>query len=209
MRARPRPAAEGARPGRLRIIGGRFKRTPLTVVDAPGLRPTPDRVRETLFNWLGPDLEGRRVLDVFAGTGALGLEALSRGAREVVFVESNPRARQAIEALLTRLDAGAQARVIGGDALVALPRLASGPQARFDLVLLDPPFGQGWLAKILPKVGPLLAPAARLYVESPEALDAAALVHLFGAADGTPIPSGVRADKAGQVHYHLFNFSPD
>ena len=205
MPARPRPPAEGGRPGRLRIIGGRFKRTPLTVVEAAGLRPTPDRVRETLFNWLGPDLAGLSVLDAFAGSGALGLEALSRGAARADFIESDARARRALEATVAKLDLTTCARIVGSDAPTALGRLA-GAGTRFDLIFLDPPFGQDWLPRILPRVARLLAAGARLYVESPERLDAPTLKGLFGAADAGPDPIGVRADKAGQVHYHLFTF---
>ena len=112
-RARARPAA--AAPRRVRIVGGRWKRTLLPVVDLPDLRPTPDRVRETLYNWLGQNLDGQRVLDLFAGTGALGFEAASRGAREVTLVENHPRASRHLEATRERLAAG-QVRVVHGDA---------------------------------------------------------------------------------------------
>ncbi|SDF78994.1 16S rRNA m(2)G-966 methyltransferase [Onishia taeanensis] len=131
--------------GRLRIIGGDFRRRQLPVLDHPGLRPTPDRVRETLFNWLASATGGARVLDLFAGTGALGLEALSRGAREALFIEQNAPVARALEANIATL--GANGRVITADAKAFLgdtldDRLGRADGA-FDLVFLDPPFRQG------------------------------------------------------------------
>ena len=197
MSARGRPAAAAARhaPHRVRIIGGAWKRTPLSVVDAPGLRPTPDRVRETLFNWLGRDVDGARCLDLFAGTGALGLEAASRGASEVWLVETDRRARQAIEDTLRRLDAR-QVRLLAEPAAMALGR-ARRDGLLFDLVFLDPPFGQGWLERVLPELVPVLAPEARIYVESDTELDDAVL-GLLG-----PGFRVARRERAGQVFYHL------
>lgn len=130
--------------GRLRIIGGDFRRRQLPVLDHPGLRPTPDRVRETLFNWLASATGGARVLDLFAGTGALGLEALSRGAREALFIEQNAPVARALEANIATL--GANGRVITADAKAFLgdtldDRLGRDTGA-FDLVFLDPPFRQ-------------------------------------------------------------------
>ena len=192
------PAASGPRGAahRVRIVGGRWKRTPLDVPDVQGLRPTPDRVRETLFNWLGQDLDGLDCLDLFAGTGALGLEAASRGAARVLLVESDRRAANAIASALERLDAR-EVTLLRGDALSAI---ANARQAgrRFDLVFLDPPFGGGWLERILPLLAPVLAPGARVYVESDAALPAAAPDELLG-----PGWQVVRADRAGQVFYHL------
>ncbi|MGC3872680.1 16S rRNA (guanine(966)-N(2))-methyltransferase RsmD [Halomonas sp. GXIMD04776] len=145
-------SSRGRSGGKLRIIGGKFRRRLLPVPDSPGLRPTPDRVRETLFNWLAFELTGRHVLDLFAGTGALGLEALSRGAREALFVEADGGVARAIEANLKTLDAAGQ--VITRNAITFL-NAAPRP---FDIVFLDPPFrlnlaqdicllleGQGWL----------------------------------------------------------------
>ncbi len=127
--------------GRLRIIGGEYRRRLLPVLDSPGLRPTPDRVRETLFNWLALDTPGARVLDLFAGSGALGLEALSRGAASAVFVERDLRVAQALGANLELLGAALRGRVQVGDALAFL---ASPPPASlFTLAFLDPPFRQG------------------------------------------------------------------
>ncbi|MCO5106936.1 MAG: 16S rRNA (guanine(966)-N(2))-methyltransferase RsmD [Burkholderiaceae bacterium] len=155
----------------------------------PGLRPTPDRVRETLFNWLGQSLEGRACLDPFAGSGALGLEAASRGARRVVMVERDRDAVAAIRAAVARLDAAA-VELVAGDAFDALRRLARAGE-RFDLVLLDPPFGQGLVEQALPLVAPLLAPGAQVYVET--------------GASFAPPPGWrlVRSGRAGNVHYHL------
>ncbi len=186
--AAARPAARGA-PHRVRIVGGAWKRTPLVVPDVPGLRPTPDRVRETLFNWLGQSLEGRACLDPFAGSGALGLEAASRGARRVVMVERDRTALAAIRAAVERLRA-TQVELVAGDAFDAIARLARAGE-RFDLVLLDPPFGQGLAERVLPLLPALLAPGARVYVETGTRFDP---------------PAGwrvERAQRAGNVHYHL------
>ncbi|MDH5824311.1 16S rRNA (guanine(966)-N(2))-methyltransferase RsmD [Luteimonas sp. RD2P54] len=154
----------GAVPGRVRIIGGRWRGTRLPVPDAPGLRPTSDRARETLFNWLQPMLPGARVLDLFAGTGALGLEALSRGAREALLVERDPRLAQALEETVARLHAGDQARVVRADALALLRAPLHG---RFDLALLDPPFAAQLWRPALDALAPWLADGAWLYLESP------------------------------------------
>ncbi|MFM1990102.1 MAG: rRNA ((966)-N(2))-methyltransferase RsmD [Pseudomonadota bacterium] len=180
-------------PAKVRIVGGDWKRTPLAVVDAPGLRPTPDRVRETLFNWLGQRLEGWTCLDLYAGTGALGFEAASRGASRVVCVEREPRAVAALRDAKARLAADA-VEVVQADALAWL----SNARDRFDLVFLDPPFGGTELERVLPRLAAVLAPDAAVYVEADRPL----------AADAPPlsaVPGLVlhRADKAGQVHYHL------
>ncbi len=150
--------------GRLRIVAGRLRGSRLDVPLSPGLRPTGDRVRETLFNWLAPVIEGMRCLDLFAGTGALGIEALSRGATRCTFVERDRVLAQGLEANLARLDAG-DARVVNADAAAWL-RAAQGP---FDLVFLDPPFeAKLWnaVAGGLEAAG-CLAAGAWLYVESP------------------------------------------
>lgn len=151
-------------PGRIRVIAGSLRNSRLEVPDLPGLRPTPERVRETLFNWLAPYLAGARCLDLCAGTGALGVEALSRGAAQVQFVESDSRAAQALRDNLMRL------KVTSGHvaALDARLFLQGTPQA-YDVVLLDPPFAsQLWtsLARQL-EDGGWLAVAAWIYVESP------------------------------------------
>ena len=123
--------------GKLRIIGGEFRRRQLPVLDSPGLRPTPDRVRETLFNWLGQQLYGQQVLDLFAGTGALGIEALSRGAAWVDFVERDPRVAAQLSTNLTSLNITASA-VHVNDVQAYLAR----PTKPYTLVFLDPPFHQ-------------------------------------------------------------------
>lgn len=150
--------------GKVRIIGGRWRGTRLPVADASGLRPTADRARETLFNWLQPVLPGARVLDLFAGSGALGVEALSRGAAEALFVERAPAVAQALEDSLRKLDAGAVARVVRADAVAFLRAPLHG---RFDVVFLDPPFDAGFWQPALDALGPWLADDARLYLESP------------------------------------------
>ncbi|HRN74840.1 16S rRNA (guanine(966)-N(2))-methyltransferase RsmD [Ottowia sp.] len=164
-----------ALPGEVRIIGGQWRRTRLPVADRPGLRPTPDRVRETLFNWLGQDLGGWRCVDAFAGTGALGLEAASRGAADVLLVEQDAGLATGLRALKHRLQAGS-VQVQRGDGVAALRALAPGS---VDLVLLDPPFEAAEL------VAPALAAAARavraggwVYLEAPTAVDADELAAL-------------------------------
>ncbi|MGN6388621.1 MAG: 16S rRNA (guanine(966)-N(2))-methyltransferase RsmD [Burkholderiaceae bacterium] len=195
---RTRSSAAAAPPHRIRIVGGQWKRTPLTVVDGAGLRPTPDRVRETVFNWLvhllGDDWSSLRCLDLFAGSGALGFEAASRGAADVLMVEQNPAAVRQIEAVKTRLGA-TQVEVRRGDALTALQRLAGA--RRFDLVFADPPYGAGWLETILPTCRAILRDGGLLYVESEMPLaggDAPAWLHEWDI---------VRAGRAGMVHFHL------
>ena len=125
--------------GKLRIIGGDYRRRLLPVLDSPGLRPTPDRVRETLFNWLTAALPGARVLDLFAGTGALGLEALSRGAREATFVERDARVAAQLRENLATLGAAERGQAVAADATAFL----AGTPSPCSLVFLDPPFRQG------------------------------------------------------------------
>lgn len=177
-------------PRKVRIVGGRWKRTILGVPDAPGLRPTPDRVRETLFNWLGQSLEGLRCLDLFAGSGALGIEAASRGAGSVVMIERDPSALASIREVLERLGAGDRVRILSGDALAYLERLV-GAGDRFDLVFVDPPYGQGLAESVLARLPAILSAGARVYVESDAPLEA------------PPGFVSLRAARAGQVHYHL------
>lgn len=184
---------------RVRIIGGRWKRTPLTVPDIEGLRPTPDRVRETLFNWLGQDLSGLHCLDPFAGSGALGLEAASRGAAGVLMVERDPLAAAGIRQAIARL-AAREVTLLQADAMTALAGCHRRGE-RFDLVFLDPPFHRGWLERVLPEVLTLLRPGARVYIEHESALTAGSLP----IATAAPLRlQDHRAGKAGQVHYHLF-----
>jgi 16S rRNA (guanine966-N2)-methyltransferase len=156
------PRANSA-PGRLRIIGGSLRGSRLEVPDVPGLRPTPDRARETLFNWLAPVIEGARCLDLFAGTGALGIEALSRGAAAVDFVESSVPLVTLLRANLARLKQ--TATVQRSDALQFLAQ----DRLRYDLVFLDPPFANGlWTpAAHALEAHDRLAAVAWIYVESP------------------------------------------
>src|SRR5512142_608994 len=151
-------------PGKLRIIGGSLRGSRLVLPDLPGLRPAPDRVRETLFNWLMPVIEGARCLDLYAGTGALGIEAISRGAAACTFVESDRAIARELRENLARLKVD-NARVIEGDALAAL----AGRAEPFDIVFLDPPFGgPRWTASAERlESGGWLAASAWIYVESP------------------------------------------
>jgi len=151
-------------PGSVRIIGGRWRGTRLPVPDLPGLRPTSDRARETLFNWLQPVLPQARVLDLFAGSGALGLESLSRGAREAVLVERDPRLLESLHATVERLKAGDEAKVVRADALSWLCAPLLG---RFDVVFVDPPFDDGLWDAVLAALPAWLADDAWLYLESP------------------------------------------
>ena len=173
----------------VRIIGGRWRRRLLRFPDALELRPTPDRVRETLFNWLGQELDGQRVLDLFAGSGALGVEALSRGAVSVTLVESAAPVVQALRDNASALGLEGL-EVLRSDALQFAARCrAEGRQ--FDLLLLDPPYRQGWWDKLVPLLDALVAKGGQVYVEAEMAVEP---------------PVGwqvVRAGKAGQVFYQL------
>jgi 16S rRNA (guanine966-N2)-methyltransferase len=154
------------REGSVRIIGGRWRGTRLPVADLPGLRPTSDRARETLFNWLQPVLPQARVLDLFAGSGALGLEALSRGAREALLVERDPQLAESLRATIARLHAGNEATVTRADATTLL---GAPLQGRFDIVFVDPPFDDGLWDAVLAALPPWLSGDAWLYLESPSA----------------------------------------
>ena len=183
--------------GVVRIVGGQWKRTRLTVVDVPGLRPTPDRVRETLFNWLthlfGGSVAGCSVLDLFAGTGALGLEAASRGAEPVILVDRDPVVLEALRAIMDRLDAS-QISVRRGEAMaVARQYIETGE--RFSIVFLDPPFGEDWLTRLLPLAFDLCNSTGVIYAESESRLTPSILADC-----GLEL---IRADKAGDVFYHL------
>ena len=156
----PRPSPP---PGKLRIIGGALRGSRIAVPDAPGLRPTPDRVRETLFNWLAPVIEGARCLDLFAGTGALGIEALSRGAASADFVEADARLAELLRGNLARLGRSGFVHVADAE------RFLTQGSARYEIVFLDPPFASNlWntAAQALETHG-RLPDAAWIYVESP------------------------------------------
>lgn len=173
----------------VRLIGGQWKRSKLPVADKPGLRPTPDRVRETLFNWLGQDLTGWRVLDAFAGSGALGFEAASRGAAEVLLLEQDPALVASLNASRQKLDARTL-RVQRADALAWMRSAPGG----FDLVLLDPPFDAGLLGPALDAAARLVRDGGFVYAESGAAV----------AASELPAPLAVhRESRAGAVHFAL------
>jgi 16S rRNA (guanine966-N2)-methyltransferase len=159
---RRRPQRSGAPPGDLRIIGGALKRSRLKVLNEPGLRPTPARLRETLFNWLAPRLPGARVLDLCAGTGALGFEALSRGAQHVHFNEPNPRLAAALAATAQRLQVADRIALTRADArtLVVDPRC--------DIVFIDPPYVLDLWPALFARLPWLLAAGGWVYVEWPK-----------------------------------------
>jgi 16S rRNA (guanine(966)-N(2))-methyltransferase RsmD len=193
------PAPAPAKPRRLeghpsheiRIIGGLWKRTRLKVADRPGLRPTPDRVRETLFNWLGQDLSGWRCLDAFAGTGVLGFEAASRGAAQVLMLEQDAALVTQLMALKTRLGATA-VHVERGDGVMALKKATPGT---LELIFLDPPFDSALFEKALAAAAHAASLDGFIYLEAPKAWNDEALL---------PFALGLRRHlKAGAVHAHL------
>ena len=188
-------------PRQVRIIGGAWKRVLLPVLEAEGLRPTPDRVRETVFNWinhqLGSDWDTAAVLDLYAGSGALGFEAASRGAASVLMVDNHSPAVRQLEANRDKLKA-TNVTILRADALTLVRDLASRGQ-RFDVIFLDPPYQQDLLAKTLPLCAALLKEGGMVYAEAEAPL----------LAEGDEVPDwlagweAVRADKAGMVYYHL------
>ncbi len=178
--------------GRVRIIAGEWRSRVIEVPARPGLRPTPDRVRETLFNWLGQRLDGRACLDLYAGSGALGFEAASRGAARVVMVEND----RAALAALRRSREALGARGVEIVALDAAAFLAGGGE-RFDVVFLDPPFRQNALPALLAKLPPRLQPGARVYLEGAQAVEAGA-----GWRE-------LKRVRAGQVSSQLLQWSDD
>ena len=178
-------------PGEVRIIGGLYKRSKIAVASKPGLRPTPDRVRETLFNWLGRDLTGWRCADVFAGTGVLGFEAASRGAAEVLVCEQDPLLVDRLKALQIKLKAS-MVRVERGDGVSLLRRVGSGS---LQLVFLDPPYESTGFEVALKAAAQAVGQSGFVYLEASKPWTDAELaplgliVHRFG--------------KAGAVHFHL------
>ncbi|GAB4121021.1 MAG: 16S rRNA (guanine(966)-N(2))-methyltransferase RsmD [Sideroxydans sp.] len=170
----------------MRIIGGTHRSRFITFPDAAGLRPTPDRVRETLFNWLGQTLHGKRCLDLFAGSGALGFEAASRGAAQVVMVEQNPVVFRALQDNARKLAFDAVA-LYCADGL----KFSARTGLTFDVILLDPPFRSDHWSALLPQVGRLLAPDGVVYVESGQPL-------MVG--EGWQV---LKQGRAGAVHYQL------
>lgn len=190
----------------VRLIGGQWKRSKLTVPAVEGVRPTPDRVRETLFNWLGPNLLGLRCVDAFAGTGALGFEAASRGAAEVQVFDQQASLVKALRANAQRLHA-TSLRIQQGDALRLMAALPAG---QWDVVFLDPPFAQaspqpstspdhapGVFTRALAQAARLMAPQGKIYLEAPQPWTDEALTSV-----GLSVH---RSGKAGAVHYHLLH----
>jgi len=182
--------------GRFRIIGGEWRGRRLPVPQESGVRPTPDRVRETLFNWLAPVISGARCLDLYAGSGALGLEALSRGAGRVVFVDHAPAALRQVAANLATLKSER-----GETACMDALRYLERPATTFDVVFLDPPYGLGLLQPVAERLfaGGWLAPGAAVYLEHE--------------AEAPPpaLPAGwqlYRSAAAGRVRYHLVRPAP-
>jgi len=179
--------------GTLRIIGGQWRSRLICFDAAAGVRPTPDRVRQTVFDWLAPLIEGASVLDLFAGSGALGFEALSRGAAHASFVEHGGAQAAAIREAAARLAAGARAEIAQADALSWLR--ATG--RRFDVVFLDPPYGAGLLEPVLAELPRVLAPMHRIYLEWP-------------AGRPPALPPGyslLKEKAAGQVSYGLATYN--
>lgn len=171
---------------RVRIIGGEWRSRRISFPSREDLRPTPDRVRETLFNWLGQDLTGKACLDLFAGSGALGFEAASRGAQRVVMVERDPATFKALQASGAQLGAAA-VELTRANALEFL----CADRGRYDVIFLDPPFMAGYWARLLPLLPPHMAPEAVVYCES---------------ADRPSTPGGWelwKQGRAGQVHFQL------
>lgn len=183
----------------VRIIGGQWKRSVLPVPVSAGLRPTPSRVRETLFNWLGQDLSGWRVLDAFAGSGALGLEAASRGADEVTLLERDAALVRGLQASQARLKA-TQVKVIQADALGWMRR--PGQAGLFDLVFLDPPFEEDLFWPALQAALNCVPDGGWIYLESSAAL--ADLPQAEQHADVVAQLAVHRQAQAGAVHFHLF-----
>ena len=190
-------------PQQVRIIGGQYKRTPLAVVDADGLRPTSDRVRETVFNWLGQDLTGWRCADLFAGTGALGFEAASRGAAHVTLIENHAPAVRALHAVRDKLSAS-MVDIVSGDAFAWLARQ---PDAALDAVFIDPPFSQDWTLRALDAATRVVKPGGVIYLEAAQPLvDVSADSPGDAPIAGIALPTDLVLHKhlrAGAVHAHL------
>lgn len=204
------PVHRAPPPQQVRIIGGAWKRTPLPVLDALGLRPTPDRVRETVFNWINHLWDGNwadaACLDLFAGSGALGFEAASRGASAVTMIDSHTPVVRQLDAVKARLKADT-VQVLRGDAMASAQNFALRGQ-RFKLVFLDPPYQQEYLSRSLPLCAGLLEPGGLVYAEAGAPLP-------FTPEDGSPAPDwlapweAIRADKAGVVHFYLLKLRQD
>ncbi len=178
-------------PGEVRIIGGLWKRSKLSVLAKPGLRPTPDRVRETLFNWLGQDLSGLLCVDAFAGSGALGFEAASRGAKDVLLIEQDAQLIAKLQDSKTRLKAES-IRIQRGDGISALRQLPAGSA---DVIFIDPPFDSDLFLEAIKAAVDVLSAQGAIYLEAPKAW-----------ADEQLAPLAmqiIKQGKAGAVHFHL------
>ncbi len=186
-----KPRRPGAGANRLRIVGGLWRSRVLNFPDADGLRPTPDRVRETLFNWLGQRLNGMSCVDLFAGSGALGFEAMSRGAARVVLVERDRKVCDQLRRSAQELGA-AGIDVVHADAMQWLAR----PGERYDVAFVDPPYASGLAADVLAVLGARLNAGARVYVE------AAAIP-----PPPSPAWTRLREGSAGVVKFALFEFA--
>lgn len=181
-----------AKADRIRIIGGQWRSRLIQFADDGLIRPTPDRVRETLFNWLGQDLTGKTCLDLFAGSGALGFEAASRGAERVVMVEQSMKAVRDLRSSIEKLGASQMAL----EHTSARTFLAAGSE-RYDVIFIDPPFKSNLLVEVLPLLPEKLKEGGVVYVESSDRL----------------LPDNTWAvwkqGRAGHVHYCLLNLNPD
>ncbi len=187
-----KPRKHAARPGRVRIVGGLWRGRRIEVPNGRDLRPTPDRVRETLFNWLGQNLHGAACLDLYAGSGVLGFEAASRGAARVILVERDRAALAALHATRSALDAR-QVEIVACDALRYLAQV----ETRFDVVFLDPPFRQNAWPALVAQLPRCLAAGARVSLEAPNPQDA---------------PQGwreLRRLRAGQVSLQLMQWGAE
>jgi len=171
----------------VRIIGGHYRRRILRFPDSEGLRPTPDRVRETLFNWLGQELDGWHCLDLFAGSGALGFEAASRGADRVVMIEPAAKVLAALHESAKMLGNPPEVEIVRADALQYL----ASTKSKFDLIFLDPPFKQGWIDRLEPLLSGVANEDAAIYIEAENEIEAL--------GDWR----AVRHGKAGEVHFQL------
>lgn len=188
-RARRKPAARGS----FRVIGGRWRGRRLAFLDDGSVRPTPDRIRETLFNWLAEEIHAARCIDLFAGSGALGIEALSRGACAVTFVDSQAGVVRQIRSNLQALQV--EASVQQADAQNWLQREAG----RYDIAFVDPPFRQGQIVPALAALAPRLTVCNRVYLECEQGLE-------------LDLPAGwqlLKAKRAGEVGYHLLTYQSE
>lgn len=182
-------SSKASKTNQVRINAGVWRSRLLKFPDVEGLRPTPERVRQTVFNWLGQDLTGKTCLDLFAGTGAFGFEALSRNAKNVVMVENSGLAYQSLMQNQQLLDAK-NSHILRQDVLAFL----SQNTQLFDVVFCDPPYHKAWLEKILPSLNQHLSPSGLLYIEAEFSLELRDLL------SGWQL---VKQNKAGNVYYHL------